>query len=38
MPNVFDYLDWRGDLSIKNDAFNDVDALILSRLSYFGSP
>ena len=35
MPNVFDYLDWRGDLSIKNDAFNDVDALILSRLSYF---
>ncbi len=35
MPNVFDYFDWRGDLSIKNDSFNDVDALILSRLSYF---
>ena len=35
MPNVFDYLEWRVVLSIKNDAFNDVDALILSRLSYF---
>ncbi|MGN1432139.1 MAG: DUF2974 domain-containing protein [Ruminococcus sp.] len=35
MPNVFDYFDWRGDLSVKNDSFNDVDALILSRLSYF---
>lgn len=35
MPNVFDYFDWRGDLSIKSDSFNDVDALILSRLSYF---
>lgn len=35
MPNVFDYFEWRGDLSIKSDGFNDVDALILSRLSYF---
>lgn len=35
MPNVFDYLHWRGDLTIQNDRFNDIDALILSRLSYF---
>ncbi len=34
MPNVLDYLEWRGDLSLKNTAFNDVDALILSRISY----
>lgn len=35
MPNVFDYFDWRGDLSVQSDRFNDVDALVLSRLSYF---
>lgn len=35
MPNLFDYFEWRGDLSLQNDGFNDVDALILSRLSYF---
>ena len=35
MANVFDYLNWRGDLTIQNDGFNDIDALILSRLSYF---
>lgn len=34
MANVFDYINWRGDLSLKIDEFNDVDALILSRLSY----
>lgn len=34
MSNIFDYIDWRGDLSVKNDKFNNVDALILSRLSY----
>ncbi|MEE1318592.1 MAG: DUF2974 domain-containing protein [Ruminococcus sp.] len=35
MANVFDYLEWRGDLTMQNDTFNDIDALILSRLSYF---
>ena len=35
MANVFDYLHWRGDLTMQNDGFNDIDALILSRLSYF---
>lgn len=34
MPNVFDYLSWRGDLSFRQSAFNEVDAMILSRLSY----
>lgn len=34
MANVFDYFDWRGDLLQENDSFNDVDALILSRMSY----
>ncbi|MEE0856886.1 MAG: hypothetical protein U0L58_06315, partial [Ruminococcus sp.] len=34
MPNIFDYLNWRGDLTIEKDGFNDVDAVILSRLSY----
>ena len=34
MADVFDYLYWRGDLKIRSDKFNDVDALILSRLSY----
>lgn len=34
MTNVFDYLMWRGDLSLPASPFNDVDALILSALSY----
>ena len=29
-----DYLEWRGDLSFSKDPFNDIDALILSLLSY----
>lgn len=29
-----DYLQWRGDLNFSKDSFNDVDALILSLLSY----
>lgn len=35
MANIFDYLKWRGDLTISQAQFNNVDALILSRLSYF---
>lgn len=35
MSNILDYIDWRGDLSFKNDSFNEIDNLILSRVSYF---
>ena len=34
MPNVFDYLAWRGDLGFAQSPFNEVDSLILCRLSY----
>ena len=34
MANVFDYLDWRGDLSFEQDPFNEVDNVILSILAY----
>lgn len=34
MGNLFDYLDWRGDIPFSADPFNDVDNLILSELSY----
>jgi hypothetical protein len=34
MPNVFDYLKWRGDLRFEQDGFNEVDNLILATLSY----
>lgn len=30
-----DYIQWRGDLSILQDEFNEIDSLILSRFSYF---
>lgn len=32
--NIFDYLEWRGDLTFAQSEFNDIDALILSVLSY----
>lgn len=35
MANIFDYITWRGDLSFAQSPFNEVDNLILSRLSYF---
>ncbi|MDR0663002.1 MAG: DUF2974 domain-containing protein [Spirochaetaceae bacterium] len=35
MANVFDYLDWRGDLSFRADPFNVVDNIIFSILSYY---
>ncbi|GMO38846.1 MAG: DUF2974 domain-containing protein [Termitinemataceae bacterium] len=35
MPNVFDYLEWRGDLSFKTSPFNAVDNIIFSIMSYF---
>ncbi len=32
--DVFDYLDWRGEFSFGQSAFNEVDALILSIFAY----
>ena len=34
MANLYDYLSWRGDLSLAQDSFNEVDYLILSCLAY----
>ncbi|WP_195270070.1 Mbeg1-like protein [Eubacterium sp. 1001713B170207_170306_E7] len=34
MSNIFDYLDWRGDLTLDQSPFNAVDNLILSCISY----
>lgn len=34
MATFLDYLQWRGDLSFRQSAFNIIDSLILSRFSY----
>ena len=34
MGNVFDYLQWRGDLTLFRSPFGEVDNLVLSLLSY----
>ncbi|MEL7645197.1 MAG: DUF2974 domain-containing protein [Anaerolineaceae bacterium] len=34
MPNILDYLDWRGDLEFQYDPLNEVDNLVFSVLSY----
>ena len=34
MANMFDYLDWRGDIPMFVDGFNEVDNLILSEIAY----
>lgn len=34
MANLIDYLEWRGDLTFEAAAFNEVDSLALSWLSY----
>ena len=34
MPNVFDYLEWRGDLTFEEAPVNEVDNLIFCLLSY----
>lgn len=34
MANLFDYLDWRGDLSFEKAEQNEIDGLIFSELSY----
>ena len=33
MPNIVDYVDWRGDITFSASPFNDIDALILTQLS-----
>ena len=32
--NIFDYINWRGDLSFRQSPFNEVDGAILAKLSY----
>lgn len=34
MANIMDYLEWRGDLTLEQSPFNEVDNLILSQLVY----
>lgn len=34
MPNILDYISWRGDLSLNSSKFNELDNMIMSRLSY----
>ena len=34
MTGIFDYLEWRGDLSFAQSAFNEVDSMILCAVSY----
>ena len=34
MSTIFDYLDWRGDLTFDQVPFNDIDAAILTRFCY----
>ena len=36
MADLFDYLLWRGDLTLDTVPMNPVDTLILSELSYIG--
>ncbi len=38
MANLFDYLKWRGDLSLSQSELCDVDRLILSELCYMDFP
>lgn len=35
MSNICDYIKWRGDITIEQSSFNEIDSLILSRFSYF---
>ena len=34
MANLMDYLDWRGDLTLEQSEFNEIDNLILAQLAY----
>ena len=35
MANILDYIEWRGDIPFNQSPFNEIDNLILSRVSYF---
>lgn len=35
MGNIKDYIDWRGDITLQQSHFNEVDNLIFSELVYF---
>lgn len=35
MANICDYIKWRGDITLEESEFNEIDNLVLSRLSYF---
>lgn len=35
MANLIDYIKWRGDIDFKHDKFNEIDNVIMSRLSYY---
>lgn len=35
MADIFDYINWRGDLSFEQDTVNCVDGLIFSQMAYF---
>ena len=34
MADLFEYLDWRADVPLSVDPFNEVDNLILAELAY----
>jgi hypothetical protein len=34
MANIFDYLDWRGDIPFSVDPFSEADNLVLAELAY----
>ncbi len=34
MANILDYLDWRGDISMRTVPYNEADELVLCRLAY----
>ncbi|MDD6351235.1 MAG: DUF2974 domain-containing protein [Lachnospiraceae bacterium] len=34
MANIMDYLEWRDDVTMRTDPFNEVDNLVLSEISY----
>ena len=38
VANMLNYLDWRGDLPITADPWNDVDSLIMASLCYINMP
>lgn len=34
MNTIIDYVDWRGDLTLKQSPFNEIDAVIFTQLAY----